>query len=71
MATINFNTRVQFDKQYAWEALLEKYFDRNIEGLNPQQEVKITLEDLRQISSESHEYGRMRERTINTKVAFK
>ena len=68
MAFLNLNTRVKFDKQYAWEALLNKYFDSTLGGINPKQEIKITMEDLEQISRECHEYGRLRERTLNVSV---
>jgi len=63
---MKFNTRVQYDKSYAWDAIVEKYFEMSPSEIEPGQMIKLTMEHLKQISDESHEYGRIRERTLKT-----
>jgi len=50
-------TTVKYDKISIWDALMQKYLDSSYEELDPKQMVKITIEELMQISEEYHEYS--------------
>lgn len=63
---MQFNTKVQYDKSYAWEALVSKYFELTPNEVDSDQMVQLSIEHLKQMSDESHEYGRIRERTLKT-----
>jgi len=59
MAQLQLNTRGQYDAQQAWESIQMKYFQRSLDIESPQQTVEIPIELLKQMSNDSHEYGRL------------
>jgi len=55
---------VDYDKAHAWKMLCEKYFQRSLDDFHPDHPVPIPIGLLKQMSDDSHEYGRIRERRI-------
>ena len=68
MPNLNLNTRVAYDKFYAWDSLCNKHFQRSLAEEDPDRVVELTVQQLRQMSDESHEYGRIRERALKLKT---
>jgi len=63
MPKIVLNTRAQFDKQYAWESIQQKYFAQSLDALEPQTEVHITVSALRKMIIEAYEHGQIAARS--------
>jgi len=68
MPNFTLNTKTEFDKSYAWEALQQKFFQQSLDIVPSDTIVELSVKQLRELSDDSHEYGRIRERTLHTKL---
>ena len=57
---------LEYDKQYAWEALQAKYFAVSLDDASEEAMIEMTIEQLKDLSDDSYEYGRLRERGLGS-----
>ena len=63
MPQLNLNTRAQFDHEYAWETIQQKYFDGSLDQLPPENPVETDIACLRAMIQEAYEIGKLSTRT--------
>ena len=73
MSNIEITSKARFDKQYSWNALLSKHFDGQVcsSSVEAGLEIRVDMETLYRMMSESHEYGKLRERNKSRVVNLK
>jgi len=66
MPKLVLNTRAQFDKQYTWETIQQKYFAQSLDAIPQQTEIHLTVGALKKMIEESYEHGKISSRSDKT-----